>query len=973
MGKRADLNPSLGMWDKPGPCLVVERIEDRVRSPALREDLAEKVEHGQKLTNPEAAKVYTLETERGSGMFRSMKISPHAQYRMDQRGVTVVDLRLALKHLSKQLNDWKSQQSPGWSSFERNTNYGEAIEWIDKQLGGLKVVFKNERGTAIIITTYWDGQPDPRGGTCGDHPKHARSDEDLSGYRTFVKTPAPTKSDTGDSSSGKYPTQGLPSPPWSRSKPTKGPTVLNTPGESGSDSSGNIHEDKARTKGKPGGQYDGGATHPTPDITDSLITPNRRPGMTADGEWDEDFLDEMDPALAAAAVRLAGMYPPAYPGAKRQRKQKGRAYMYFHKRYMRKRGPAKMRQKRRHKRLRSNGRYKSDRERRDDKPERFERRPGGGAKTIAERSQKQRDKAKALPGKTKQDKRPKRASLPIPFFHYPTGEWGQVIEVSPCGFIHFELGDDIQDVADFDTFFDETVINEDRLDELFDHMDEVFEFAGDDDASEDGDEDSVFDSWMTGGQPKVAYAGIRVKRRPDKRRRKQRGGDKLKAKQRYRKNRMKSKLQSKKRYKVLKKNPAFKKQQQVRRKHPERFKMRHGEVLTAPEIAFALDVGPDGEFRRTFGDDDNLTLGYLRNISGMTGLVHFYLAQPGQRMLRSMPVRDFLVAVAFLSPEDMEAAYDLIDAEVGIEAYGEEFSDYTDLNSELVNLYIVESDFMHDDDDERNDEMDAQLIDPSDDDFYYGAVNKLASEVISTFLYEKRPPIMDTDTVYDRADDHEDRTRRDRKPGDVLFGPFDDSVEDSNPGSRVLPGGKDHVEKTAALIREIREGCGPDLVARSEGLKFKLSRADQKNAIWSFTVQGSKGSHRVRLKAIRKGNIRDIQKTHVRVSCSCPFWQWQGPEFHAKQGDYLYGKPRGLATKPDIKDPSGKHMACKHVLAVLAHVTTKQWSVPQQKRMAHYLADTLRLGEMVAEFPEFESRRRSVAARYLASLEVRDA
>jgi hypothetical protein len=965
--KRADLNPSLGMWDKPGPCLVVERIEDGVRNPALRHDLSEKVEQGRKLDNSEASKVYKLESERGGGIFRQMLITAHAQYRMDQRGITVNDLRAALTNYSKKLNDWKSQGDYRWKEHQR----GGPIEWIDKKLGDLQVIFKPERGTAKIISTYWKGQPDPRGQACGDHPKHARTVEDMSNYRTFVKNPAPTKSDTGDSSSGKYPTQGLPSPPHSRSKPTKGPTVLNMPGESGSDSSGNIHEDKARTKGKPGGQYDGGATHPLPDITDSQITPHRRPGMTADGEWDEDFLDELDPALAAAAVRLAGMYPPAYPGAKRQREQKGRAYMYFHKRYMRKRGPAKMRQKRRHKRLHSNGRYKSDRERREDKPEKFKRRPGGGVKTIPERSQKQRDKAKALPGKSRQDKRPKRASLPIPFFHYPTGEWGQVIEVSPCGFIHFELGD-IQDVADFDTFFDETIIDEDRLDDLFDHMDEVFEFAGGEDAPDD-DEDAVFDSWMGSGQPKVAYAGFRFRRRPQKRRRKQRGIDKLKAKQRYRQNRMKSKVQSKKRYKRLKKNPAFKKQQQVRRKHPERFKMRRGEVLTAPEIAFALDVGPDGEFRRTFGGDDNLTLGYLRNISGMTGLVHFYLAEPGQRMLRSMPVRDFLVAVAFLSDEDMEAAYTLIDAEVGIEAYGDEFSEFTDLNSDLVNLYIIESDFMHTDDDERNCEHDDELVDPQDDDFYYGAVNKLASEVISTFMYEKRPPIMDPDTVYDRADDHEDRTRRDRKPGDVFFGPHDKSVEDSNPGSKVYPGGKDHVQKTAALIREIRDGCGSDLVARSEGLQFKLSRADQKNAIWSFTVQGSKGTHRVRLKAIRKGNIRDIQKTHVKVSCSCPFWQWQGPEFHAKQGDYLYGKPRGLATKPGVKDPKGQHMACKHVLAVLGHVTTKQWSVPKQRRMAHYLADTLRLGEMVAEYPEFESSSRRVAARYLASLEVRDA
>ena len=113
MGVReADLAPPLGWFG--GPCKVVQRIEDEVGNPRLRENLSEKVEDGKKLTNPEAAKVYTVEREKGGGLFRAIRITAHAQYRMDQRGITVGDLRVSLAHFSKKLNDWKNASIMIW-------------------------------------------------------------------------------------------------------------------------------------------------------------------------------------------------------------------------------------------------------------------------------------------------------------------------------------------------------------------------------------------------------------------------------------------------------------------------------------------------------------------------------------------------------------------------------------------------------------------------------------------------------------------------------------------------------------------------------------------------------------------------------------------------------------------------------------------------------------------------------------------
>lgn len=158
--KLANLTPPLGWYG--GPCKVVQRIEDEVRTPALREDLSEKVEKGQKLTNPEAAKVYEIEAERGAGLFKQLRITPHAQYRMDQRAITVGDLRVFFIDFGKKLNDWKSQKSWEWGHYSEAMARGEPVEWVDKRIGDLKVVFAvRGPGVVDIVTTFWEGEPDP--------------------------------------------------------------------------------------------------------------------------------------------------------------------------------------------------------------------------------------------------------------------------------------------------------------------------------------------------------------------------------------------------------------------------------------------------------------------------------------------------------------------------------------------------------------------------------------------------------------------------------------------------------------------------------------------------------------------------------------------------------------------------------------------------------------------------------------------
>jgi DNA topoisomerase-1 len=166
--KTADLNPSLG-WPG-GPCHVVERIENEVRNPRLKDQLQDKVEDGDKLTNPEANKIYRMDKERGTKIkfLQSIVITPHAQYRMDQRNITVNDLRLSLGNFGKAFYDSKSKGDWEFQKWSEDMAYGKEIVWEDSKHAKLVIVFKADgRGNVLIITTYWAGKSDPRPtGTC---------------------------------------------------------------------------------------------------------------------------------------------------------------------------------------------------------------------------------------------------------------------------------------------------------------------------------------------------------------------------------------------------------------------------------------------------------------------------------------------------------------------------------------------------------------------------------------------------------------------------------------------------------------------------------------------------------------------------------------------------------------------------------------------------------------------------------------
>jgi hypothetical protein len=144
--------------------------------------------------------------------------------------------------------------------------------------------------------------------------------------------------------------------------------------------------------------------------------------------------------------------------------------------------------------------------------------------------------------------------------------------------------------------------------------------------------------------------------------------------------------------------------------------------------------------------------------------------------------------------------------------------------------------------------------------------------------------------------------------------------------SRVIPDSmketlqQEYMKSAAATVPQILSNCGPEVMGRSNDVKYRRKRLSPSGmSTWvaqSVTDPGKQ--YTVKIKPIRKDKrYKIVSKMPVLLSCSCPFWRWQGPEHWAKVNDYMYGKPRGTASFPIIRDPKSKHWACKHVIAVL--------------------------------------------------------
>jgi len=135
--------------------------------------------------------------------------------------------------------------------------------------------------------------------------------------------------------------------------------------------------------------------------------------------------------------------------------------------------------------------------------------------------------------------------------------------------------------------------------------------------------------------------------------------------------------------------------------------------------------------------------------------------------------------------------------------------------------------------------------------------------------------------------------------------------------------------KVAATSEQILTGLDPTFKQRSTSCNATLKRADIPRLRWIFAVDCGNGARAVKVRALRKAKVVQFAKLDLELSCSCPGWQWLGPEYHAKQESYMLDPQAGTASTPDIRDPERDNRVCKHVAAVLT--ATRGWEIPRAR------------------------------------------
>lgn len=137
--------------------------------------------------------------------------------------------------------------------------------------------------------------------------------------------------------------------------------------------------------------------------------------------------------------------------------------------------------------------------------------------------------------------------------------------------------------------------------------------------------------------------------------------------------------------------------------------------------------------------------------------------------------------------------------------------------------------------------------------------------------------------------------------------------------TRPLIVSRNHNSRFSVTMDDIDSKVSKEIINKSLSCSVRLKRSMPKNNryIFEVTSRGGSGPHVVTVKAEAKNkNMKSLEKADLYLSCSCPFWIYYGPEYHARRGGYLEGKPKGTATPPRIRDPKGTNLVCKHVYAV---------------------------------------------------------
>lgn len=137
-----------------------------------------------------------------------------------------------------------------------------------------------------------------------------------------------------------------------------------------------------------------------------------------------------------------------------------------------------------------------------------------------------------------------------------------------------------------------------------------------------------------------------------------------------------------------------------------------------------------------------------------------------------------------------------------------------------------------------------------------------------------------------------------------------------------------------ALKPEALETHTPQKIQdNSKACAVTLVSYDKNTRVFTFDVKASSTPRRV------QASLSEID--HIALSCNCPFWRYNGPEFHAKENSFMLGQPFGTATSPDVRDPDRQYWMCKHAYAVMRRlesfvqqVTEENWELDDDELLS---------------------------------------
>jgi len=113
---------------------------------------------------------------------------------------------------------------------------------------------------------------------------------------------------------------------------------------------------------------------------------------------------------------------------------------------------------------------------------------------------------------------------------------------------------------------------------------------------------------------------------------------------------------------------------------------------------------------------------------------------------------------------------------------------------------------------------------------------------------------------------------------------------------------------------------------REEKIKKDIKNANERSRYWkkkaSEIKDKKKKSEYLKKSKEELDKIEDIYQDYsddmldldVRVSCTCGYFKFWGPDYNARQNDYSLRKMSNLQP-PDIRDPNREHNICKHIYA----------------------------------------------------------